>query len=100
MDETKKVKQERGGKKNYPLVNLDEALKIAEQLGDLKGKATDLNNIGGIYFSKVGYENAIKYMEQSLEICKELKLPNEIKQIQINLEIIKKKNRNNSLFES
>jgi len=40
MDESKKIKRERGGKKNYPLVNLDETLKVAEVVEEMRGKAT------------------------------------------------------------
>ncbi len=36
----KKSKQERGGKRNYPLINLDDSLKIAEVVKEMKGNAT------------------------------------------------------------
>jgi hypothetical protein len=32
--------QERGGRRNYPLVNIDESLKIAEVVAEMKGNAT------------------------------------------------------------
>ena len=40
-------------------IRYEQALKIGEQLGDLLGKATRLNNIGEIYRAQGNYPEAL-----------------------------------------
>jgi len=58
---------------NYPeaLRRYEEALQIAEQLGDLSGKTTFLNNIGEIYDVQGNYPKALKRYEEALQIDEE-----------------------------
>ena len=80
---------------NYPeaLKRYEEALRIAEQLGDLSGKAKRLNNIGTIYDAQGNYPEALKRYEEALEILNKLGLsesPN-AKAFKKNIEFVKSK---------
>ena len=50
----------------------EEALQIAEQLGDLQGKAVRLNNIGLIHKAQGNYPEALKRYEEALQINEQL----------------------------
>ena len=78
---------------NYPeaLKLYEEALRIAEKLGNLSGKASTLNNIGEIYRAQENYPEALKRIEKALEILNKLGLtesPN-AKTFKENIEIVK-----------
>ena len=49
-----------------------QSLKIKEEIGDKRGKATSLNNIGLIYYAQGDYAKAIDYYTQSLKIREEI----------------------------
>ncbi|MBN2155271.1 MAG: tetratricopeptide repeat protein, partial [Candidatus Lokiarchaeota archaeon] len=49
-----------------------EALAIDEQLGDLQGKARDLNNIGLLLFKQEKYAQALSNFENCVEILSSL----------------------------
>jgi len=61
------------GKGNYEIAlkNYEEALKIADEIGDLNVKATNLSSIGMIYYVKRDYENALKNYQEALGICEQ-----------------------------
>ena len=46
---------------------------IAEELKDIRGKATRLNNIGGVYQDWGKPEQALEYYQKALDIAEELK---------------------------
>jgi len=48
------------------------ALKIAEELGDKKGVAVNLGNIGSLYIDTKKYKEAEKYLSDALKLDKEL----------------------------
>ncbi|MFZ3168863.1 MAG: tetratricopeptide repeat protein [Candidatus Methanoperedens sp.] len=50
-----------------------EALKIDEELKDIRGKATDFNNIAGVYQDWGKPEKALEYYNKSLIIFNDLK---------------------------
>ena len=52
----------------------EESLKIAEQLGDLKGKATLLSNIASIHYDQGNYPETLRYFKNALQILTELGL--------------------------
>ena len=68
-------------------------MRIDEQLGDLKGKATRLNNIGMIYNAQGNYLEASKYLEIALKTLTEIGLgdsPN-AKTFKKSIELLKSK---------
>ncbi|MBA7572298.1 Photosystem I assembly protein Ycf3 [subsurface metagenome] len=50
----------------------ENSLRIVEELGDLSGKATALNNIGAIYRAQGNYPEALKWYEEALQIDEQL----------------------------
>ena len=54
------------------LEDYNKALEIAEQLGDLSGKATHLNKIGNIYYMRGDYDKALKKCDEALKIDEQL----------------------------
>ena len=61
---------------NYPeaLIRYEEALQIAEQLGELQAKANILNNIAYLYYKQENYKKALMLLEDVLEIYSEMGL--------------------------
>ncbi|OLS15101.1 MAG: TPR repeat-containing protein [Promethearchaeota archaeon CR_4] len=59
---------------NYPagLQRFEAGLQINEQLGNLKGKATNLTSIGEIYRAKQNFKEALKRFEAALQIAEQL----------------------------
>jgi len=53
------------GKPEQALEYYQQALKIDEELKDIRGKATRLNNIGGVYQDWGKPEQALEYYQQS-----------------------------------
>ena len=69
----------------------EKALQIDEQLRNLSGKATRLNNIASIHYAQGNYPEALKRYEEALQILNVLGLsesPN-AKIIKENIESIK-----------
>ena len=50
------------------LKRYEKALQIAEQLGDMSGKANRLNNIGMIYDAQKDYQKALELVEEAYQI--------------------------------
>ena len=74
---------------------LENSLRIADEIGDLRAKATVLNNIGEIYRVQGNYPEALRRSEEALQILNVLGLsesPN-AKIIKENIEILKSKNQ-------
>src|SRR5660398_35527 len=61
------------GRFESALIYFTEALKTAESLKDIKGKASSLNNIGLVYQGWGKPEQALEYYQKALEIDEELK---------------------------
>src|SRR5659263_626972 len=61
------------GRFESALIYFTEALKTAESLKDIMGKATRLNNIGLVYQGWGKPEQALEYYQKALEIDEELK---------------------------
>jgi adenylate cyclase len=61
-------------KSNYPkaLDYYQRSLKIYEEIGDKKGIANSLNNIGMIYKAQSKYPKALNYYQRSLKIAEEI----------------------------
>lgn len=75
------------------LENYNKPLKIAEQLGDLSGKATQLNNIGEIYKTRGEYDRALEFLNESFEIFNALGKTRSAEVIKKNIiSIIERKN--------
>jgi tetratricopeptide (TPR) repeat protein len=49
-----------------------QALRIAEEIGDKRGEGTTLNDIGEIHDAQGDYETALTYLQQSLSIQQEI----------------------------
>lgn len=60
------------GEYNRALEISKEALPIYEKRADSSAIATTCNNIGAIFFSKNDYEQAINYLDYSIDICKKI----------------------------
>ncbi|CAD6494103.1 MAG: Tetratricopeptide repeat protein [Candidatus Argoarchaeum ethanivorans] len=60
------------GQMDKALEYYKEALEIDEGLKDKRGKATDLNNIGLVYYDWGKPEKALEYYKESLAIFEEL----------------------------
>ena len=50
----------------------DQALQIAQEIGDKSGEGTTLNNLSQIYDARGDYDTALEYLKQSLAIQKEI----------------------------
>lgn len=61
------------GKFDDSFKHLSEALYVDEELKDIRGKATDLNNIGMVYQQWGKLEKALEYYQKALEIAEQLK---------------------------
>jgi len=61
------------GKPEQALEYYQQAIKIAEELKDIRGKATMINNIGRVYQYWGKPEQALEYYQQALNIFEELK---------------------------
>ena len=62
------------GKLDEGLNCFQQALTIAEQLGDLKNKAISLNNIGGNLYKNGKKQQALETFEEALVLAKQIKL--------------------------
>ena len=64
---------------------------IMENLGNKPGIARSLSNLGIIYFKhKKEHQKSIDFLQQALEIYKELNIPQMIKTTQNNIDSIKR----------
>jgi len=57
---------------NKAMMCSENIFRISEELGDLSGKATALNNIGMIYRAQGNYSEALKRFEEALQIDEQL----------------------------
>ncbi|MFW9866027.1 MAG: tetratricopeptide repeat protein [Candidatus Thorarchaeota archaeon] len=56
------------------IISSNEALQIADRLGNLHGTPIILNNIGNIYKAQKAYPKALKQLEEALQILNKLGL--------------------------
>ena len=61
------------GKYEKALEYFQKALQMDEELKDIRGKATRLNNIGIVYQDRGKPEKALEYFQKSLKLFEELK---------------------------
>lgn len=54
------------------------AVKINEELGDLRSASSRYNNIGLVYYSQEDFQNAILYFEKALEVYEKINLQSSI----------------------
>ncbi|MEM2172980.1 MAG: tetratricopeptide repeat protein [Thermoproteota archaeon] len=52
----------------------EEALKIDREIGNRQGEASDLGNIGRVYLRKDELDEALKYLEEALDILNRFNL--------------------------
>jgi len=57
---------------NKAMTCLENNLRIAEELGDLREKATALNNIASIHHAQGNYPEALKQFEEALQMAEQL----------------------------
>ncbi|MFZ4664601.1 MAG: CHAT domain-containing protein, partial [Caldilineaceae bacterium] len=60
------------GQYTAALRDLEQSLKIRQEIGDKQGEGTTLNNISQIFKARGDYETALRYLEQSLNILQEI----------------------------
>ncbi|HNV80761.1 MAG TPA: tetratricopeptide repeat-containing sensor histidine kinase [Tenuifilaceae bacterium] len=60
------------GRYELALIDLFEASKIREQIGDISGLVSTYNNIGHVQSEMGKYDEALHYFEESIKLCKEL----------------------------
>ena len=79
------------GQYEETLKNYEQALKIMENLGNKPGIAKSLNNLGIIYYKyKKDHVKSLSLLQRALEIYKELKFPQMIRETQNTISIIQK----------
>ena len=66
------------GKYEDAIKSYEEALKIDEILGDIKGKASDFNNIGSIYLTLGKYEEARAHYQEAIRVATEMRFRPEL----------------------
>jgi len=63
------------GQVNQAIALYQQSLKITERIGDVRGKAATLANMGVLSANNGDFQTAISYLQESLTILQHLKSP-------------------------